>query len=100
MSDDQITAAGQVEAVDNEASPSPALTNAAQVLKLLARSRGATMADLTSVTGWQNHTARSHLTRLRKAGHVLERLERKSGPAAYHLVRESAAAPTTALGDA
>lgn len=99
MSDDQIKAAEQVEAAENEALTSPALTKAAQVLKLLARSRGATMADLTSATGWQPHTARAHLTRLRKAGHVLERLERKSGPAAYHLVRESAATPTSAFGN-
>jgi hypothetical protein len=65
------------------------------VLKLLARSRGATLADLTAATAWQPHTVRAHLTRLRKAGHSLERLERKSGPDAYHIVSKPAVADPT-----
>jgi DNA-binding MarR family transcriptional regulator len=75
--------------------PTSNLTKAAQVLKLLARSRGATVADLTAATAWKPHTVRAHLTRLRKAGHTLERLERKSGPDAYHVVSKPAVADAT-----
>ena len=56
------------------------------MLKLLGRSRGATLGDIVAATGWQPHTVRAHLTRLRKTGRTLERMERKSGPDAYHLV--------------
>jgi predicted ArsR family transcriptional regulator len=75
--------------------PAPTPTKAAQVLKLLSRSRGATLADLTAATAWQPHTVRAHLTRLRKAGHTLERLERKSGPDAYHVVSKPAVGDPT-----
>lgn len=90
MSDQAIDAAGQAGKPQPEQRPAPAPTKAAQVLKLLARSRGATLADLTTATSWQPHTVRAHLTRLRKAGHTLERLERKTGPDAYHLVGKPA----------
>jgi predicted ArsR family transcriptional regulator len=83
----------QLEQAAPEQRPAP--TKAAQVLKLLARSRGATLADLTATTGWQPHTVRAHLTRLRKAGHTLERLERKSGPDAYHVLGKPDVAGST-----
>jgi predicted ArsR family transcriptional regulator len=86
----------QLEQAAPEQRPAP--TKAAQVLKLLARSRGATLADLTATTGWQPHTVRAHLTRLRKAGHILERLERKAGPDAYHLVGKPDDAGSTSSG--
>ena len=72
---------------------SPAPTKAAIVLKLLARKRGATLTEITDATGWQAHSARAHLTRLRQAGKTLERVERPTGPAAYRLMREVAAEP-------
>ena len=93
MSDHHIETAGQLAAEQPRTS---APTKAAQVLKLLARSRGATLADLTTATGWQPHTVRAHLTRLRTAGHTLERLERKTGPAAYHLVGKRGSPDTAA----
>jgi DNA-binding MarR family transcriptional regulator len=86
MSDQYTETSGQNGHATAEQPQAPAPTKAAQVLKLLARSRGATLADLTAATAWQPHTVRAHLTRLRKAGHTLERLERKSGPDAYHVI--------------
>jgi predicted ArsR family transcriptional regulator len=86
MSDQEVETASPTEQTTPEQRSAPTLTKAAQVLKLLARSRGATLADLTAATGWQPHTVRAHLTRLRQAGHTLERLERKTGPDAYHFV--------------
>jgi predicted ArsR family transcriptional regulator len=86
MSDQPTETAGQPGEPQPEQRLAPTPTKAAQVLKLLARSRGATLADLTAATGWQPHTVRAHLSRLRKAGHTLERLERKTGPDAYHFV--------------
>ena len=38
------------------------------VLKAVERKRGATISELTEVTGWQPHTARAALTRLRQRG--------------------------------
>jgi DNA-binding MarR family transcriptional regulator len=86
MSDQDVETAAQTAHVSAEQPRPPAPTKAAQVLKLLARGRGATLADLTVATGWKPHTVRAHLTRLRQSGHTFERLERKSGPDAYHLV--------------
>ena len=42
-------------------------------------------------TGWQPHTVSAHLTRIRKIGKVIERVERKSGPKGYRLFRVSIA---------
>lgn len=41
------------------------------VLELLQRSEGATIAQLTDVTGWLPHTTRAALTGLKKKGHVV-----------------------------
>ena len=55
------------------------------VTKLLARSRGATVADLTDATGWQPHSIRALLSGLRKKGIVLIRDVRKSGESCYRI---------------
>ena len=54
--------------------------------KLLSRARGATIAELREATGWQPHSARAHLSGLRKAGHTLLKEERKTGETSYRLV--------------
>lgn len=46
------------------------------VIALLRRQEGATLAELTSATGWQPHSARAVLTGLRKKGHLLEKIKR------------------------
>ena len=42
-------------------------TKAAAVCKLLARPRGATVVELMTATGWQNHSVRAFFTGLREA---------------------------------
>src|SRR3954452_9909648 len=52
---------------------SVAPTKQAAVIGLLQREQGATLVDLVDATGWLAHTTRAALTRLRQAGHVLEK---------------------------
>lgn len=69
--------------------PSPTsrpVANSATAKKLLARTRGATIAELQAATGWQPHSARAFLSGLRKAGRNLVKEERKSGETNYRLV--------------
>jgi predicted ArsR family transcriptional regulator len=48
-------------------------TKKAQVLSLLKRKSGATIAQIAKATGWQAHTVRAALTRLRQQGIGIER---------------------------
>ncbi|OYZ14136.1 MAG: hypothetical protein B7Y35_10115 [Sphingomonadales bacterium 28-64-96] len=70
------------------------VANSAVAEKLLARSRGATIAEMQTATGWQPHSARAFLSGLRKAGRTLVKEERKSGETSYRLVAVAAAAGT------
>jgi DNA-binding MarR family transcriptional regulator len=54
------------------------------VLKAVERKRGATIAELTESTGWQPHTARAALTRLRQRGFPAV-LSEEGGRKAYRL---------------
>lgn len=56
----------------------------ALLIDLLAGGGGATLADLTSATGWLPHTVRAALTGLRKKGHAISR-SRQEGHSRYHL---------------
>lgn len=47
-----------------------------QVLTLLHRDEGATLTEITGITGWLPHTARAALTGLRKKGHAITRDKR------------------------
>lgn len=47
-----------------------------QVVALLKRREGATLAEIIAITGWQPHSARAALTGLRKKGHTIERSKR------------------------
>src|SRR3954463_16697184 len=58
---------------------SAAPTKQAAVIGLLQREQGATLADLVDATGWLAHTARAALTRLRQAGHVLDKAKDEAG---------------------
>jgi hypothetical protein len=51
-------------------------TKGAQVLALLQRPEGSTLAELVEATGWQQHTVRAALTGLRKKGHEVVRSKR------------------------
>lgn len=67
------------------AAPKAVPTKVSIVSKLLARPRGATIAEMMAVTQWQNHSVRAFLTGLRKKGKILAREERRSGELAYRL---------------
>lgn len=68
------------------------VNKSSSVTKLLARSRGATVADLTDATGWQPHSVRALLSGLRKKGIVLIRDARKSGESCYRIAATQPAA--------
>ncbi len=68
----------------------------AAVCKLLARPRGATVMELMTTTGWQNHSVRAFFTGLRKKGLTLTREERTSGELAYRLVQGASVEPAAA----
>lgn len=60
-------------------------TKAAVVQKLLARAKGATLAEITSTTDWQPHSARAFLTNLRKKGTNLARECRPNGDTCWRI---------------
>jgi hypothetical protein len=57
----------------------------ALLLAAVSRPEGATLAELSAVAGWQPHTTRAALTRLRQQGHDI-RLAAMGARRAYHLV--------------
>ena len=59
--------------------PARGPTKQAIVIGLLQRQEGASLADLVAATGWLPHTTRAALTRLRQAGHVLDRTKGETG---------------------
>src|SRR4051795_5814711 len=65
---------------------SAAPTKQAAVIGLLQREGGATLADLVDATGWLAHTTRAALTRLRQAGHVIEKAKHETGATVYRIV--------------
>ena len=69
------------------------------VTRLLSRPRGASLGDITSVTGWQSHSIRAFLTGLRRKGVSLEREQRKDGATSYRISRARPTAIATARTD-
>ena len=61
-----------------EKAPPPAakVSKNEQVLALLRRRQGATLAEITEITGWLPHSARAALTGLRKKGYAIEKTKR------------------------
>lgn len=57
-------------ALASAAAPKPP-SKASQVLDLLRRPEGTTLAKLIEATGWLPHTTRAALTGLRKKGHAI-----------------------------
>jgi hypothetical protein len=64
----------------------------AQIIALMQRKSGATLEDMVAATGWLAHTTRAALTRLRQAGHILDKAKRETGGTVYHI-----AAPSNAI---
>jgi hypothetical protein len=71
----------------------PRPTKSRQVLALLQRPEGATLAELIEATGWQQHTVRAALTGLRKRGHEVVRSKR--GETTCYVVTAVVAASVT-----
>ena len=57
----------------------------AQVLALLRREQGVTLAELTAATGWLPHTARAALSRIRTGGQALVKAARADAATAYRI---------------
>lgn len=96
--------------VMEEPTPSPAAAPAApaevrtskkaQILDLLAREQGATLAELMLATAWLPHTVRAALSRIRTAGQPLAKTARADAATAYRIlpVLSPAHAPTRSKG--
>lgn len=84
-----ITASKPAMAPTAPVSAARPVANSAVAKKLLARSRGATIAELQAATDWQPHSARAFLSSLRKSGRNLVKEERKSGETSYRLVADA-----------
>jgi hypothetical protein len=59
----------------------------AQILALIRRPKGATLADLAKLTGWQNHSIRGFLSGAvgKKMGLTVESTKREDGERVYSL---------------
>ena len=79
------------QATPAEPAPARGPTKQAVIIGLLQRPAGATLADLVAATGWLPHTTRAALTRLRQAGHVLEKSTGETG-AVYRIATSRGAA--------
>lgn len=70
----------------------PRRTKQAQLIKLLKAKTGKDIAALSDALGWQQHTTRAALSRLRSAGFEILREVPKSGAAArYRITAETKA---------
>lgn len=72
-------------------------TKSAIVRKLLARAKGATIAEIAEPTGWQPHSTRACLSGLRKKGLKVVREQRESGETTYRIVDAARANVDTAV---
>jgi Protein of unknown function (DUF3489) len=52
-------------------STQPEQSKRKQLIQLLERDSGATLDEMTALTGWLPHTTRAAITGLRKKGHVI-----------------------------
>lgn len=66
-------------------------TKKAQVMALLMRRSGATVAQIARATDWQAHSVRAALTRLRQEGIAVER-DQTDGVSRYRIARQRKAA--------
>ena len=69
-------------------------TKSAQLIALLKTKTGADVAALSEKLGWQTHTVRAALTRLKQAGHVFEKTKTGTPPRTfYRITGEAAGSP-------
>jgi Protein of unknown function (DUF3489) len=66
-------------------------TKADRLVRLLKAGAGRDIATLSRELGWQPHTTRAALTRLRRAGYAIEKLPRQNdGGSRYRIAGEPA----------
>lgn len=75
---------------DSEKDTPPARSGSkiAEVLSLLRRAEGATLAELVDAAGWLPHTTRAALTGLRKKGHAIAK-DRRENATCYRIGAET-----------
>lgn len=54
------------------------------ILSMLLRVKGADLVQLQKATGWQPHSIRAAMSRIRKGGVTITRSETKAGSSLYH----------------
>lgn len=64
----------------------PATTKATQLVELLSRSAGADLETMSRKLGWQAHTTRAALSRLRKAGYAISSEKPAGGKASRYRI--------------
>lgn len=70
----------RTKALSSSIAPSSrAPSKQATIIALLSRPAGATIGDLVAATGWQQHTVRAALTRLRQQGYHVSRASGADG---------------------
>jgi DNA-binding MarR family transcriptional regulator len=69
-----------------DAEPPPASTKRAQLIGLLERAEGASVAEIGQRLGWLPHTVRAAITGLRKAGREVTRSKDANDRSVYRLV--------------
>jgi len=65
-------------------------TRAAQLVAMLSRKQGATLADIVKATAWKPHTARAALTGLKKRGFQITSEKPEGGVRTYRVISEAA----------
>jgi hypothetical protein len=69
-------------------------TKTDRLVRLLKASAGREIATVSHELGWQPHTTRAALTRLRRAGYAIEKLPRKKNGGSRYRIAGEPAEPT------
>lgn len=64
----------------------PRETKRSQLIRMLKAKTGADIVQISKRLGWQHHTSRASLTRLRKAGFAIERSTNDGGGASVYRI--------------
>jgi Protein of unknown function (DUF3489) len=88
----KATSAGKVTPAGRRTPSRP--TKADRLVRLLKASAGRDIATLSRELGWQPHTTRAALTRLRRAGYTIEKLPRQNDGGSRYRIAGEPAEPT------